>query len=329
MRKMKGIVAILMTIFLLVCSGFLVHFFSKKSENNKVVVTIFPIYDICRNIMGSGDDITLLQDNGVDMHSYQPSAIDIVSIAKSELFIYIGGESDEKLVDNVLSTIGDVDFATLKLMDCVNLLKESTEDILDGEHSHEHEHEHEHQEHIVYDEHIWLSIQNMKKMTNFILAELLEVFPERENNLKNNALKYLNELDVLHKSYVQVCAMQTSTIVVADRFPFIYLAHDYGLDFLAAYHGCSTDIKVTASTIVALKDKVNKEELNYLCVLETSDKKVADCVIRESSCREGVSIITLDSCQSISASELEKVSYISIMESNLENIKKVITNEIN
>lgn len=329
MRKFKAIVSIILIVLMLCGGGYLVYFFSRDSKHNKVITTIFPIYDICREILGDEEDIMLLQDNGVDMHSYQPTAMDIASISKAELLVCIGGESDKRWLDNVIKSTNNNSLNTLKLIETIDALEESMDGIINGEHVHEHDTESVHTDHVAYDEHIWLSIRNMKKMTKEILEKLIVVYPHREILLRTNAEKYISELDRLDTEYTNVCSEQTSTIIMADRFPFLYLANDYKLDFLAAYHGCSADVGVTPSTIVALRNKVNEEELNYLCVLETSDKAIANAVINDSSCRDGVTHVVLNSCQTVSNKDIHKLSYISIMESNLINLRRVITNEVN
>ena len=66
-----------------------------EEKRLSVVTTIFPIYDWAREIAGEKADLTMLLDSGVDLHSYQPTAADIMKIATSDVFIYVGGESDE------------------------------------------------------------------------------------------------------------------------------------------------------------------------------------------------------------------------------------------
>lgn len=318
---------------MIVGGGYSIYYFSKPSENKKVIATIFPIYDIAREIMGSSDDIMLLEDTGVDIHSYSPSASDIMSIHKSQLFVYIGGESDE-WVGGVLKSSDNPNLKTLCLLDEINAIEESDDNILQGEEHHHDEDEDEdddhssHEEHdedeIHYDEHIWLSIKNAKIMTEKIRDGLTLVFPERKELFKVNASKYLEKLEVLDQEYTNACTNKTDTLIIADRFPFIYLTQDYGIDYYACFSGCSTETQASADTISALIDKINSKNSDKILVLETSDKSVANSVINDSRCKSGVEILTIHSCQAVSAKDLNNISYLDIMQSNLEVIKKVL-----
>lgn len=299
----------------------IVHF-TKADKNSRVVVSTFVVYDICREIMGSDDDITLLMDNGVDMHSYSPTPSDIVSVSKAELFIYVGGESDKKWVPNIIGTAKNVNLDTLSLMNVegLTLLEESDDNILDDEHNHEHEHEDGEEE---YDEHIWLSLRNMEVMAEAISESLIKVYPEMQELIRINTDKYVEKLQALDDEY---SAIQNSekTLIVADRFPFRYLVHDYNLKYYAVFSGCSAETEASAEVIASLVDKVNTCDVDYLLVLETSDRKVAESCMNNGDCKSGLSILEINSCQSINFSALDTTSYLDIMTKNLENLKKAL-----
>ena len=329
MKKLKAILSIIVIVVMLASGIWALVYFSKDNENKKIVVTSFPIYDICVNILGNDDEVMLLQDNGVDMHSYNLTFHDRAAINQSELFIYIGGHSDE-WVGNVIRTSDNVNMKHLSLIYSVEVLHESTNNIIAGdEHHHEHEEEHEHSGECEYDEHIWLSIKNMIKMTEVILDKLIDVFPHFELMLTDNAEKYIESLTKLDAEFERVCENRDTTIVIADRFPFLYLASDYGLNFVSAFSGCSSDSDADTTLIAELIEEINANELNYVCRLETSDDSFAKSVISNSSCRAGVQIVELNSCQSVVSNDISSMNYIEIMKSNLKNIEKVLKNEIN
>lgn len=332
LRKFKVVLASILIVIMILGGGYAIYFFSKPSENKKVIATIFPIYDITREIMGNDDDVMLLEDTGVDIHSYTPIASDIMSIHKSQLFIYIGGESDE-WVGGVLKSSDNPNLKTLCLLEEINGIEESDDNIIQGEeHHHEEEDNHDedaednHGEHeeVHYDEHIWLSLKNAKIMTEKIRDSLSLVFPERKELFKVNANKYLEKLEDLDKEYAGVCTNKTDTLIIADRFPFIYLTEDYDIKYYACFSGCSTETQASADTISKLIDKINMENADKILVLETSDKSVANSVINDSRCKSGVETLVINSCQSVSAKDLNSTSYLDIMQSNLEIIKKVL-----
>ena len=324
MKTFKGIMSLVVIVLLLSGAVFSLFFFSREHEQKKVVVTTFPIYDICRDILGGDDDILLLQDNGVDMHSFQPTAKDISSISNSELFIFIGGESD-KWVGDIIRTTDNVNLSTLNLIENVNKLVETSDGIVSNGHTHEHNHDGEHEDEC-YDEHIWLSVRNVIKMAEVIGENLIKTFPHMETLLKENTDKYIEKLIEIDNVYIEETQYKNKTIVVADRFPFLYLAHDYNLSFLGAFHGCSTDAEASVSLVSTLIEKVNEEELDYICKLETSDGSIAQSVISDNRCRAGVQVITLNSCQSVSSGQINELSLLKIFNDNLDVLRKCLSN---
>lgn len=331
-RKLKIIGSSLMIILILAFSIFSIVYFSHKDKEGKVVVTIFPIYDICREILGSEEEIVMLQDNGSDMHSYQATAGDIVTISKAELFIMIGGESDD-WVGDVIRSSNNVNLDTLSLMDIVNKVEESDENISEGGHDHNHEegkhdedHDHEEKE---YDEHIWLSVKNMIVATEGIRDELLKIFPERTEIIKENSTRYLGELQALEEEYSEALLGSNGFYLVADRFPFIYLMRDYGLSYHAAFSGCSAETEASAETMAELRDKVDSKNLKCIYITETSDGDIANMVKNSSKNPDEIEILVLNSCQSVSRNDLGNISYIDIMLDNLTKLKKGVGYDIN
>ena len=299
-------------------------YLTKRDVQAKIVTTIFPIYDICREIMGSDDEILLLESNGSDMHSYNPTASDIATIASAELFIYIGGKSDEWISD-VIRTTNSVNLETISLMDIEKMTKlaESTDNIIEPDHDHEHDHE----EGEVLDEHIWLSIKNAIVMTTAIRDGLIKVFPEKQELFKQNATEYISKLQNLHNDYTSSIANKSDTIIIAYRFPFRYLVHDYNINYFAIFSGCSAETEASTETIATLIDKINETAVDYILVLETTDQSIAHSVINNANTKEGLEILVINSCQTVSQSTMQSVSYLQIMAENLEILKKVISHE--
>jgi zinc transport system substrate-binding protein len=329
MKKLKAIISMIVIVLLLGGAIFSVVYFAQDEEDKKIVVTNFPIYDICREILGSDEDIMLLQDTGADMHSYKPTASVILAMSRANTFIHIGGESD-KWVDEVIKSSDNESLSRLCLMDYVDKLEESADGIIESGHAHSHEHRHdgEHSDDC-YDEHIWLSLRNMIKMTEVIADELVEVYPDEEVKIRDNTYNYIARLQELDQRYAEACSQKNTTIVVADRFPFLYLAHDYGISFMGAFSGCSSDAIASFSLISKVIDKINEEELNFICELENSKQSIADSVISNRRCREGVEVLIIDSVQSVTRKKLSSTTYLEIMENNLNVLKVALNNENN
>lgn len=318
----KLVFAIVLMLSMIGGCVFAVIHFTRGEKKAKVVASTFVVYDICREIMGSDDDIMLLMDNGVDMHSYTPTVSDIASVSRAELLVYIGGESDDKWVGSVVSSANNLGLRTLSLFDIegLTLLEESGDNIISGEHHSEEEHHDETE----YDEHIWLSIRNMKVMVDAVREQLSLVFPEMQELFRINAENYISRLDALDQEFKRDIMGREKTIIVADRFPFRYLMNDYGLNYYAVFSGCSTESEATTGIIAELVEKVNACDVDYLVVLESSDRKVATSCMTSKDCKDGLEILVVNSCQSINFASIDKTSYLEIMTENLTNLKKVL-----
>lgn len=294
---------------------------SKESDTTEktglsVVCTIFPQYDFCREIIGSADNIELLQKNKVDMHSYKPSAEDILKIKNCDLFINIGGESDEWAEDAIASAKNEK-LSVLSLIDSVEAREETALEGMEEEEEHDHE-----DEEAELDEHVWTSLKNAKLMVAAIADRLCELDEKNAALYKKNASAYTEKLDALEAEYEKTTdSAATKTLVFADRYPFRYLAEDYSLECFAAFSGCSAETQASFETIAFLAQKVKENDLKFVLMIDGSDGSVAETVASQS----GAAIRSLNSCQSVSQEEIESgTTYLSIMESNLEVLREVL-----
>ncbi len=294
----------------------------------QVVTTIFPEYDWVKEIVGDNDDveISMLLDNGADLHSYQPTANDILKISTCDLFIYVGGESDE-WVDDALNEAVNKDMVVLNLMDIMgDDAKE--EEVKEGMQAEEEDADHEdaeQEEEVEYDEHVWLSLKNASIICNKISDALCKIDSANADSYKANLETYtakLNDLDASYKEAVD--SAQTKTLLFGDRFPFRYLTDDYGLDYFAAFVGCSAETEASFETIMFLANKVDELSLKYVCTIENSDGKIAETIIQNTKSKDA-KVLKLNSMQSVNATDVENgASYYNIMNENLEALKTAL-----
>ena len=316
--KLKKIVAGLTILLTLTTSIFAK---AKKTEKNtklKVVTTIFPEYDWAREIIGdktSNVELTLLLGNGVDLHSYQPSIQDIAKISTADIFIYVGGESDGWVKDALKN-------AKNKNMKVINLLetlgdKVKAEEVKEGMQAEEEE--------VEYDEHVWLSLRNAKILSAEIAAALCEKDAANAATYKANLANYSARLDALDAKYAAaVKAAGKKTILFGDRFPFRYLVDDYGLDYYAAFVGCSAETEASFETVIFLAKKVDELGLNSVLIIESGDGKIARTIIQNTK-KKNAKVLTLDSIQSTTAKQAASGStYLSIMEANLAILSEAL-----
>lgn len=297
-----------------------------SSDKVRIITTIFPEYDWVREILGDKSaevDLTLLLDNGVDMHSYQPTSDDIVKISNCDIFIYVGGESD-KWVEDVIKSAGNKDMMVINLLDILGeRLKE--EELVEGMQGEEEEEEGEDEEGPEYDEHVWLSLKNAQILCEEIEKVIEKEDPENADIYKANKDAYVAKLSELDKEYEDVAdGASMKTLLFGDRFPFRYLTEDYGLDYYAAFIGCSAETEASFETITFLAGKVDELNLKNVMTIENSDNKIAQSIIANTSNKDQ-SILALDSMQSVTSKDVEAgEKYYSIMESNLAVLKEAL-----
>ena len=299
---------------------------SGSDTDLKIVTTIFPEYDWVCEVLGDraeSADVTMLLNNGVDLHSFQPTADDIMKIASCDVFIYVGGESDA-WVEDALKEAVNKDMVVIDLLEVLGD-KVKAEEIVEGmEHEHDHEDEdHEHEEEL--DEHVWLSLQNAVIFTDAIADGLAKADPDNADSYRANADAYKDKLNALDKEYsAAVDSGSVHTLLFGDRFPFRYMVDDYGLDYYAAFAGCSAETEASFETIVFLADKTDELGLGAIMTIEGADHSVAE-TIRDNTAGKDQQILTLDSMQSTTQKDVENgTSYLAVMTSNLEVLKEAL-----
>lgn len=300
----------------------------KDDDRIKIVTTVFPEYDWVRAILGElaeNTELTLLLDNKVDLHSFQPTADDIVKISTCDLFVYVGGESDE-WVEAALKEASNPDMVVVNLLDILgDMVKE--EEIAEGMQTEEHEHEHEEGEEEAYDEHVWLSLKNAKHICQILAEQLEKIDPENAESYQSNASAYIDQLNSLDAKYQDAVQQSDKKVVLfGDRFPFRYLTDDYDLDYYAAFSGCSAETEASFETIVFLANKMDDLSLNNILVIDGSDQKIADTILSNTqSGKKDQKILSMDSMQSTTLGDVEHgVTYLSVMEKNLEALKQAL-----
>lgn len=304
-----------------------------QGDKLKIVTTIFPEYDWTREILGDQSEraeVTMLLDNGVDLHSYQPTADDLIKIAECDLFIYVGGESDG-WVESALASTSNPDRAVINLIDTLGdsvKLEEVVEGMQETEHDHEEDEDHAHdadEQETETDEHVWLSLRNAQAVCQKIAEKLGEIDPEHEQAYTQNALAYIDKLAALDAKYqAAVDAANKKTLVFGDRFPFRYLTEDYGLNYYAAFVGCSAETEASFETIRFLAEKTDALGLSHVLTIENPNHKIAETVVANTSSKNQ-QVLSMDSMQSVTSKDVAAgATYLSIMEHNLDVLTQAL-----
>ena len=290
----------------------------------QVVCSLFPYYDFVREIGGAYVSPRLLVAAGREAHSFEPTPMDVIRVSRADVFVYNGGEG-EQWVDEILSSAGENIPTVLRMMDYADTL---TEEPLAGRDDHDHaDHDHEHDDDhdsddIEYDEHIWTSPVQAMKLCRAICDALCAADPAHAAVYRSNLENYLGQLAELDVAFRQVCSeKKRSLLVFGDRFPLLYFCREYGLDYRAAFHGCSSDTEPSLYTLKFLIDKVRQQDIPVIYALELSSRKVADAIAETT----GATVETFYSCQTVSQADWAAgEGYVSLMRRNVAALREGI-----
>ena len=288
-----------------------------ETDGVSVVSTVFALYDFARQLVGDNGTVTMLLPPGSEAHSYEPTPKDILEIQNADVFIYVGGESDGWVTD-VLESVGD-GVRAVTLMDCVELLEEETVEGMEGEDAHEgHDHDHEAE----YDEHVWTSPRNAVLICEKIAVALCEADPLHADDYEANLESYSAKLMELDAAFTDIVANgERNTIVFADRFPLLYFARAYGLEYYAAFPGCSDDAEPSAATVAFIIDKVREEGIPVVFHVELANEDMADIVCDET----GAVKRQFNACHNVTRAQFNAgVTYIDLMWENTEVLKEAL-----
>jgi zinc transport system substrate-binding protein len=313
---------------LFICISALVFAGGNKARpaNGKITVTatIFPPYDFTRAVAADRINLSMLLPPGAESHSFEPTPRDIIGVQNSDVFIYIGGESDA-WVDRILESMDTGAMRIVRLMDVVDIVEE---EIVEGMQ----EEEEEAAEDVFagigvevepeYDEHIWTSPLNAIRMARAIADALCDKDAANAAFYRQNADAYSAKLTALDAAFQEVVrGAQRRTIIFGDRFPFRYFADRYGLVYFAAFPGCSTETEPSAATVAFLIDKVRVERIPVIFHIELSNERMADTIAEETGARKRL----LHAAHNISKRDFDRgVTYLDLMSANLSPLREAL-----
>lgn len=296
-----------------------------NSDDGKlsVVCTNFPEYDFARQITGDDAEVTMLLKPGAESHTYEPTPEDIIRIQDSDLFIYVGGDSDEWVAD-VLSSMDQSELKVFRLMDQVNTVEEETVEGMEPEEEEEAEGEEgaEGEEEAEMDEHVWTSPANAITIVRKMAGALEALDPENKETYSSNAEAYIDELEKLDDQFKDVVDnAKRKEIIVADRFPFRYFCDEYGLTYYAAFPGCSTDTQPSAKTVAFLTDKVKEDHIPVVFHIELSNEEMADSIAESTGAKSEL----LNAVHNVSDEDFKAgATYVSLMQHNVEALREAL-----
>jgi len=288
-------------------------------DTANIVTTIFPLYDWTRVTLGSNPaelTVRYLLESGVDLHFYTPSIQDIAAISASDLFLWVGGKSDDWVLNAMANPVNEYrrNVPVMRMLtihetlafpvDCVIPGDVGGENCCGGQ---------------FHDEHVWLSLPFAMRFVERIAEEITILDPDNADYYMANANAYIAELYALHKQFIEMAENSNKdTILVIDRFPFLYLTVDYNLNFFSAFDGCFAATEISFQRQAELANALDYLQLDVITIINNHSvaESVASVVERD------ISIVSLQDFQAVSNYHIQQgLTYLSGMQQNLETLR--------
>ncbi len=310
---MKKILTIIISLLILIT---LTGCKTYKDDGKLTILTSnFPSYDFARAITKDvpNTSVEMLLKPGTEMHNYEPTPKDIIKISKSDIFIYVGGESDE-WINDLLDSIDTKKVKIIKLMDLIDVVEEETVEGMQEEEEEEEEKE--------YDEHVWTSPRNAIKIINSLKDEIIKLDENNTHLYEDNSTKYISELELIDREIRNIVDNSSrKELIFADRFPFRYFVDEYNLKYYAAFPGCSSETEASSKTISFLINKVKEDNIPVILTIEFSNKKIANTISNET----GAIVLEFNSAHNISAEDFNNgKTYLDIMRDNVNTLMEAL-----
>lgn len=332
MMRKKIVVFMVLLVLAVGVTGCAQNTAAKNAESAgkiSIVTTIFPVYDFARAIAGGQAELTMLVKPAAEVHSYDPSPADIIKIQEADVFIYIGGENDA-WVSTILESMDTSNKKIIRLMDAVKPVEEETVEGMEAEEEEvvaktTQNKTEPAEEEIEYDEHIWTSPKNAILMVNEIAVALAEIDPQNAAVYTQNAADYTAQIQAVDDEIAGIVAVAPNKLLVfGDRFPFRYFVDEFGLDYKAAFPGCSTDTEASAGTLAYLMNTIKENNIKYVYYIELSNQNIAKAISEQT----GAGLLQLHSVHNVTKDDFDAgATYVSIMQQNVENLRKGLANQ--
>ncbi|WP_026505787.1 metal ABC transporter substrate-binding protein [Butyrivibrio sp. NC3005] len=307
---------------------------AKDLKSISIVCTNFPEYDFAKQITGDKGDVTLLLKPGAESHTFEPTPQDIIKIQNCDLFVYVGGDSDE-WVDGVLESMDTSKMTVFKLMDQVDLVeeelvegmeeeKEDDDSEKDADSHEEKEQDEGENEEVENDEHVWTSPANSMTIVKNMCDAIVSIDKDNADQYRQNAEGYIKKIKNIDDQFKDVIKnAKRKEIIVGDRFPFRYFCDEFGLKYYAAFPGCSTDTQPSAKTIAFLIDKVKSDKIPVVFHIElsTSGEQMSKAIAEET----GAKVLLLNAVHNVSQQDMDNgATYVTLMQENVESLKEAL-----
>lgn len=311
---MKKIISFLVVLFTLISLSSCTN--TPDSGKLKVVTTIFPVYDMARYIGEDLIELSLMVSPGQDIHSYDPSAVDIIEAKKCDVLLYVGDEMESWVKD--IKTEDNLDRYVVALSKDERIHLESLDhhDEVEDEDYQDHNHSHEHN----VDMHIWTNPKYAIYMVEQIRDAFILIDPSNSKIYEENALRYINELQNIISDIEEILEVKKrNTLYFGSPFAFYYFVREFGLDHFSIYDTCSIEVEPTIEKIIRMNTELKEKEVPVLYTKELLNDNIARKVIEDTNAE----ICLLHSGHNVSINDFkEGITFLSIWQNNIIALRK-------
>ena len=320
--KIKKTILIIIAVIIVIAIGYaLVKGGNKNNTNSnkiKIVSTNFASYDFLRAITKNNENVEVkfLIGPGKDAHSYEPTAGDLITIQNSDLFVYVGGES-EKWSEKVL---GSLDTNKAKIICISDFVDKINEEEIDGAEKSQEDEEDEG----AFDNHIWTSPSNAIKMVNALEKAMGEIDSKNSSKYKENAEEYIKKIKEVDSKIQEIVDNKVrDRLIFADKMPMQYFINYYNLKVSAAFNGCSTETEPSAATIAYLENKIKEEKIPVVLYIELNPGRVANTIANEVG--NGCKAMHIQTLHNVSLDDFNAgETWVSLMTRNIDILRQAL-----
>jgi len=276
---------------------------ASRQDVLEVSVSFYPLAHIVSEVGGQHVVVKDVLPPGGEPHDFEPSPQQLVSIGKSDLFIFNGGHFEPWIATWEKGVSTGLPVHTLSMVD--ELTKRQVSLISKGG---------------VVDPHVWLDPVIFKQEVEIIRDTLIELDPQNTPAYIANAAYLLDSLDNLNLRFREGLRACVKHDVVVSHDAFGYLAREYGFSIIPI-SGISPDEEPSPKDLARITDLVRSKGLQYIFFETTVSPKLSETVARE----VGATTLVLNPLESLTPNELQSgEQYYSVMEKNLTNLRKAL-----
>lgn len=281
---------------------------AKNANKLTIYTTVFPLQYFTEQIGGKYVDVKTIYPPGADEHTFEPSQKDMMNLADSDLFIYIG-LGLEGFVEKAKQTLKNENVKLIPVANNLKLPKE-TNSVEEDEDGHHHD----------INPHVWLDPIYSKEMAAMIKNELVKKMPKNKAVFNQNYTKLAKELDGLNQEYQKTIDDAKTKKIIVTHAAFGYWETRYGLKQISL-SGLSTTNEPSQKQLEKIVSIAEQEGIHYIMFEQNFNSKLGKIVQEEI----GATALSIHNLAVLTPDDIKKKeTYFTLMNKNLDSLKAAL-----